>query len=218
VRVDFIRSSPEVVNLAQSLVATSESPEIDFSPRASSDVLESVSLSLKEDFNFPSADDDCGTILTSQLPPNLETRRRRRDSSLLKDIGCNNAIEVKQHTMEQVHLTKSGFKRKLGVRDADESTSQWLGEHDDFQYTRVSEVSRSSLKDPGVGEQDLVGQCVSNKSRQQSRKERKGTRRVLELSMSFMLCSFPLIKLTSLLQRVPMSMQVLQKSKSIPES
>ena len=194
----------------------SGSPEIDCRSHACCDALESIGFSPKEGLNLLRAD-DCDAILPPQLPPTLETRTRRRDSSLLNGIDSSSVTQENQESMEHVRLTKSGFKRKLGVRDADEPSSQRLSEHDDFQYTRLSDTSRSNFKDLGVGKQSPVGRCVSSKPRRQSRKDRTSTRRALEPSMFCQLYSLSLMKLTSH-QGVPMSIQPLQQNKSISKS
>ncbi|KAL2362828.1 hypothetical protein RJZ56_004258 [Blastomyces dermatitidis] len=82
---------------------------------------------------------------------NLGARRRKRDSSLLNRTPRSKAMESKEQEFVPIHISKSGSKRKLSVRDDDEDLmSQDLNDHDDFQYTRLAGLSTYTSRNPDV--------------------------------------------------------------------
>ncbi|PGH03833.1 hypothetical protein GX51_03821 [Blastomyces parvus] len=110
---------------------------------------------------------------------NLGARRRKRDSSLLNRTPRSKALESKEQDFVPIHISKSGSKRKLSVRDDDEDfMSQDLNDHDDFQYTRLTETSTYTSRNPDVGPEGTPTKANADKAESQ-RMERATVRRAL---------------------------------------
>ncbi|PGH13804.1 hypothetical protein AJ80_06192 [Polytolypa hystricis UAMH7299] len=97
-------------------------------------------------------------------------RRKRRDSSLLKDINLNPEPGSKQQDTSPPFLAKSGYKRKLCVRDEEDSIFQRADELDGFQFTRLSEASLQTKNENPIPQEPMG---------KPQRKERQPTRRAL---------------------------------------
>ncbi|KAK2790880.1 hypothetical protein FQN52_005325 [Onygenales sp. PD_12] len=110
---------------------------------------------------------------------NLEVRRKRRGSSLLGDTSATPEVQNKQQDFEPIHISKSGSKRKLSVRDDEDSISRSNKQYDDFQFTRLP---GSSKYIPAESEAETEGsptKAPARKPNTQPRKDRTTTRRAL---------------------------------------
>ncbi|OJD21115.1 hypothetical protein ACJ73_07547 [Blastomyces percursus] len=115
------------------------------------------------------------TIQPSPSISNLGARRRDRDSSLRNRTPRSKTMECKEQEFVPIHISKSGSKRKLSVRDDDEDLmSQDLNNQDDFQYTRLTYTSRN----PDVEPEGTPTKANANKGESQ-RMERTTVRRAL---------------------------------------
>lgn len=148
--------------------------------------------------NFSASDsrDDASTHIPESPPslePNLEMRkkRKRRDSSLIKDIVPKADFEPTDHDIGQPPLPKTGSKRKFTVNhDEDPITSHQDDGSDDFHFTRVTEQQpRRPAISTSSGAERPPSQSRLKESNIQPRKKdtAKSIRRALEPSMS---CSF----------------------------
>ena len=75
------------------------------------------------------------------LPANLETRRKRRESSHHLENSRPLTVDTPSSTMEQP--LRSGAKRKLNARD-DEDPVEKISEKDDFRFNRRNANSTTS--------------------------------------------------------------------------
>ena len=121
-----------------------------------------------------------------ESPPALEMRKRRkrRDSSLLKDIIPEPDIDPVHDIDMSPHLPKTGSKRKLSAREDEERVSLDCGS-DDFQFTRVTERPTRVLRDTDFGDENASLEPKPKKVDQPPKKEKtKSVRRVLGPSKS----------------------------------
>ncbi|EER37698.1 shugoshin [Histoplasma capsulatum var. duboisii H88] len=106
----------------------------------------------------PPADEEPSTISTANENPiqpspsmsNLGARRSKRDSSLLNSTPRSKDVETNEQDFVPIHISKSGSKRKLSVRDDDDLMSQPFNHHDDFQYTRLAGASNYTSRHTSV--------------------------------------------------------------------
>ncbi|QSS59282.1 shugoshin [Histoplasma capsulatum] len=106
----------------------------------------------------PPADEESSTIPTANENPiqpspsmsNLGARRSKRDSSLLNSTPRSKDVETNEQDFVPIHISKSGSKRKLSVRDDDDLMSQTFNHHDDFQYTRLAGASNYTSRHTSV--------------------------------------------------------------------
>ena len=124
--INNLYSSQEVRDVLQENF-DAESPDIGPPPIAHFDTLDSTSPNLEEAFKRSRILDD-EIHDTSELPPNLETRKKKRDVLFLTDDDWKTDEEPRSEFL------KPGSKRKLSVRDDEERMPQSLDEFDDFQY------------------------------------------------------------------------------------
>ncbi|KLJ08381.1 hypothetical protein EMPG_16187 [Blastomyces silverae] len=119
------------------------------------------------------------TIQPSPSISNLGARRRKRDSSLLNRTPRSKVMENKEPEFVPIHISKSGSKRKLSVRDDDEDLMpQDLNDHDDFQYTRLPGSSTYTSRNPDVEPEGTPTKANADKAESQ-RMERTTARRAL---------------------------------------
>lgn len=113
----------------------SQSPDIGPPPIAHFDEFEPNSPIFEERFKLSDAFDDeiCGS---SELPPNLETRKKKRD--VLSMSGEDWEADERPH-LDLPDLPKAGSKRKLSVREDGEKNPHKFDEPDDFQYNLPAE-------------------------------------------------------------------------------
>ena len=109
----------------------SESPDLGPPPVAHFDVAEPIDFKHKKEvptFHEPGDED------MVQLPSNLETRRKRRTSSLLRDMTANES----ESDTEKPSLFRSGAKRKLDMSELEDDAGPATngGENEDFVFQR----------------------------------------------------------------------------------
>ncbi len=137
----------EIQNLvdADGDLKESESPDLGPPPVAHFDVAEPIDF--KHERNVPESF-ECGEEGLVRLPSNLETRRKRRTSSLLQNMTNSEA----ESDAEKPSLFKSGAKRKLDVSELEDNavpaTSGSEGEEFVFQRRPALKVgtNRKSLR------------------------------------------------------------------------
>ena len=109
----------------------SESPDLGPPPVAHFDVAEPIDFRGRKEAvrSHEIGDEDM-----VQLPSNLETRRKRRTSSLLQDMATSEG----ESDAEKPSLFKSGAKRKLDVSELEENAAPATGGNDkeDFVFQR----------------------------------------------------------------------------------
>ncbi|EEH16510.2 hypothetical protein PABG_06597 [Paracoccidioides brasiliensis Pb03] len=114
----------------------------------------------------------------SESISNSGARRKRRDSSVLNTTPRSAERENRDQAFVPIHISKSGSKRKLSVRDDEELVSHDLDDHDDFQYTRIGDSSNHVSRDSVVESESTPTKATTKKSGTQ-RKERTAVRRAL---------------------------------------
>ncbi|OJD19237.1 hypothetical protein AJ78_00767 [Emergomyces pasteurianus Ep9510] len=108
---------------------------------------------------------------------NLGARRRKRDSSLINSTQSSE-MESKEQDFVPIHISKSGSKRKLSVRDDEDLMSQGFNDHDDFQYTRLAGPSDYSSRGPDAEPEGTPTKARAEKPETQ-RMEKATVRRAL---------------------------------------
>lgn len=115
----------------------SQSPDIGPPPVVHFDEFDSNSPSFEERFRSNSFEDEICDA--SDLPPNLETRKKKRDI-LFK------SSDWEADDGPRPDFLKAGSKRKLSVRDDDEPAPQMFNEPDDFQYNLPADKPRDEVR------------------------------------------------------------------------
>lgn len=136
-------------------------------------------------------DNDTESVHIPDSPPSLDMRkrRRRRDSSLLRDIIPESDDPLQDNPGPSPHVPKIGFKRKFNASEEEEHVAPDCGS-DDFQFTRVTGRPNRRLRDTGLGNENLPPEISLKKSSQTIRKEKpKTVRRVLGPSRLFLIYS-----------------------------
>lgn len=132
-------SSQEIQETLGDNFDESQSPDIGPPPIAHFDEFESNSPIFEERFKLSDAFDHeiCDS---SELPPNLETRKKKKDVLSMSDEDWEADERL------QPDLPKAGSKRKLCVREDDERNPQKFDESDDFQYNLPAEKPRDDMR------------------------------------------------------------------------
>ncbi|KAK2800348.1 hypothetical protein FQN50_008164 [Emmonsiellopsis sp. PD_5] len=120
-----------------------------------------------------------GTIEDGTPLSNLEVRRKRRGSSLLGDTSATPEVQNKQQDFEPIHISKSGSKRKLSVRDDEDSISRSNKQYDDFQFTRLPGSSKYTSAESDAETEGSPTKVAARKPSTQPRKDRTTARRAL---------------------------------------
>ena len=112
-----------------------ESPDLGPPPVAHFDVPEPINFSTD---TAPGIEQGHGRNEEAlPLPSNLETRRKRRTSSLLRDMSVLEPMDAELQQQPQ-SLLKTGAKRKLDTSDLEESVVHHASENDDFVFQRAA--------------------------------------------------------------------------------
>ena len=135
----------EIQNLvhAEGNTNESESPDLGPPPIAHFDVADPIDF--KPHKQPKNESPEAGDEDVVQLPSNLETRRKRRTSSLLRDMTAEEAMSESEDK-DKPSLFKSGAKRKLDVSElydnAPQATSE--SEAEDFVFQRRAALKAAS--------------------------------------------------------------------------
>lgn len=129
--------SQEIQDTLEDNFDESQSPDIGPPPIAHFDEFESNSPIFEEGFKLPD-DFDNEICDPSELPPNLETRKKKKDVLSINDWEADEGAEP--------DTPKAGSKRKLSVREDDEIDPQRFGEHDDFHYNLPDEQPKDEMR------------------------------------------------------------------------
>ncbi|KAK2753944.1 hypothetical protein FQN54_007303 [Arachnomyces sp. PD_36] len=145
----------EIQDVLEDNFDESQSPDIGPPPIVHFDEFDSNSPSFEEQFKSNTFEDDiCDP---SDLPPNLETRKKKRDVLFRSDDwGAGES--------PRSDFLKAGSKRKLSVRDDDEPAPQTLDEPDDFQYNLSADKPRDEIRRVRInnGSRPTVAKTDSN--------------------------------------------------------
>ncbi|KAL1953215.1 hypothetical protein VTO42DRAFT_3381 [Malbranchea cinnamomea] len=130
----------------------------------------------------PCETDDISAMYMPENPSNLEMRKRRkrRDSSLLKDIIPKSDLDTAEEKNSiSPHTPKAGSKRKFSAREEDNHVSLDY-ESDDFHFVRVAERSTQVPQNLNLADDNVPPQPTPKKQTQPLQKDKTKTlRRVL---------------------------------------
>lgn len=181
----MIYRSEDFADLVSSERGETDSPDITSTPIPQPTMPKIVDSSADEEPSMIFRANE-NPIQPSPSISNLGARRRKRDSSLLNNTPRSTEMENKERDFVPIHISKSGSKRKLSVRDDEDLVSQDFNDHDDFQYTRLAGSSNYTSRDPGVDPEGTPTKTNADRSESQ-RTERTTVRRALGPSMHHLL-------------------------------
>ncbi|KAI1961010.1 hypothetical protein LOZ58_003496 [Ophidiomyces ophidiicola] len=143
----YPRLTPEVDEIPESPINDGGEQKTSISPTPSPNRLDSADFSatfLPDGLLGTSEYSSNDIFMPPAKSPTLETRRRRRDSSLLKNIIPNvDAIPGNNDLDFNPQPSKTGSKRKFTLQENDLVTKATTEEPDDFQYNRLTVFSES---------------------------------------------------------------------------
>ncbi|PGH17016.1 hypothetical protein AJ79_01400 [Helicocarpus griseus UAMH5409] len=169
--------SEDIAELMSSEGAESNSPDITATPISQSAMPASVDSFIDDEPSMIAKTNE-DTIQPLLSISSSGARRKRRDSSLLNGTPRGTEMEAKEQEFVPIHISKSGSKRKLSVRDDEDFASQDLNDDDDFQFTRLTGPSNFISRDSGAESEGTPTKATAHKSSTQ-RKDRPTVRRAL---------------------------------------
>ncbi|KKZ66772.1 hypothetical protein EMCG_07545 [[Emmonsia] crescens] len=170
-------ASEDFADLVSSERGEADSPDITSTPIPQPTMPKIVDSSADEEPSMIFRANE-NAIQPSPSISNLGARRRKRDSSLLNTTPRSTEMEKKERDFMPIHISKSGSKRKLSVRDDEDLVSQDFNDHDDFQYTRLAGSSNYTSRDPSVDPEGTPTKTNVDRSESQ-RTKRTTVRRAL---------------------------------------
>ncbi|KAL8908676.1 MAG: hypothetical protein Q9207_000644 [Kuettlingeria erythrocarpa] len=144
-------NSDDIHGLLPDLNGTAESPDLGPPPIAHFEAGDPIHFDASQQESPWQTKQDIGGALNPALLSNLETRRRRRESSRPGDNAVlqltdsqTSHQELLDNTNKPEHTLKSGAKRKFSARDEDEQSGlPSTSERDDFQFNRTQETPQT---------------------------------------------------------------------------
>ncbi|MCJ1392216.1 hypothetical protein MMC18_005083 [Xylographa bjoerkii] len=181
--------SEELLGISNDQVDSADSPDLGPPPVAHFDDGDPIK---QIEGHQASLESHTGDLRSSLTFTNLETRRKRRESTFNKEpaAGLPSILPTSLENTSTLIGTlssqplKLGAKRKLSVRDDDERLdAPAAAEKDDFRFNRRTEASCEPCRDVGSNEGSSGGSVISRKTSQDLISTRDTKEKAREVSL-----------------------------------